>query len=244
MKVLVPFKRVQDVASGDPSGASEARQWIVNPFDQIAVEEAVRARERGVADEVVGVTIGPATADEQVRAVLAMGVNRAVRVDDNREIDPYTVARILVAVAKREGPDLILMGKQAVDDDAGQVGQMLAGLLNWPQATFVCRVEFLADKRLKCTRETDAGLEVIIVRLPAVVTADLRLNEPRYVSLPGLMKARRLAIEVLTCEQLDVNVQPRTRILASAPGPKRSAGVRLESVEELFARLRQHDKVM
>ena len=224
---------------------SEARPWIINPFDEIAIEEALRIRERGEAREVVGVTIAPSAAEEQIRAALAMGLDRALRVDDRRELDPYAVARILLAVVRQEKPDLVLMGKQAVDDDANQVGQMLAGLLNWPQATFVSKIEFLnGGQRAQCTRETDRGLEVIAVNLPAVVTTDLRLNEPRYVSLPGLMKARRRPIELLTCQQLAVGVEPRTTVAATSPAPRRSAGLKVESVEDLLVRLRQHEKVL
>jgi electron transfer flavoprotein beta subunit len=244
LKVLVPFKRVQDVASGASLMSSQESPWIINPFDQIALEEAVRMKERGDAAEVAAVTIAPAAADEQIRAALAMGVDRAVRVDDSRELDPYAVARILMPVVKREMPDLVIMGKQAVDDDANQVGQMLAGLLNWPQATFVSRIEFLDNRRLQCTRETDAGLEVLRLKLPAVLTTDLRLNEPRYVSLPGLMKARRRTIELLTCEQLAVRVEPRTTVLASAPAPRRCPGTRVESIDDLFVRLRQQEKML
>jgi electron transfer flavoprotein beta subunit len=239
MKILVPFKRVPDAAVPDGS------QWIVNPFDEIAIEEALCIRERGEASEVVGVTIGTSAAEEQVRFALGMGLNRAVRVDDARALDPYAVARILMGVVRHEMPGVVIMGKQAVDDDANQVGQMLAGLLNWPQATFVSKIEFLnGGKQARCTRETDRGLEVIIVNFPAVLTTDLRLNEPRYVSLPGLMKARRRPIEVLTCAQLGLSVRPRTAVLASVPAPRRSAGVRVDSVEDLVICLRQKEKVL
>lgn len=239
MKIVVPFKRVPDAASPDGS------QWVINPFDEIAMEEALRIKERGEASEVVAITIGSPAAEEQVRASLAMGVDRAIRVDDSRPLDPYAVARILKAVMGRESPDLVIMGKQAVDDDANQVGQMLAGLLQWPQATFVSRIEFEnGGKQARCTRETDRGLEIVAIQLPAVITADLRLNEPRYVSLPGLMKARRRPIEILTCDQLQLSVRPRTTVLATTPAPRRSNGVKVESVEELLNRLQQQDKVL
>jgi electron transfer flavoprotein beta subunit len=219
---------------------------MLNPFDEIAIEEALRIRERGEAAEVTGVTVGEAAAEEQVRTALAMGLDRALRIDDSRSLDPYAVARILAAVVHREEPGLVLMGKQAVDDDANQVGQMLAGLLGWPQATFASKIEFLAaGGQARCTRETDAGLEVIEVNLPAVITADLRLNEPRYVSLPGLMKARRRPIELLSLEQLGVaGVQPRTTLLSVRPAPRRAAGQRVESVQELVRRLREKEKVI
>jgi electron transfer flavoprotein beta subunit len=180
-----------------------------------------------------------------VRAALAMGIDRAIRIDDARPLDPYAVARILRALVEKEAPQIVLMGKQAVDDDSNQVGQMLAGLLGWPQATFVSKIEFLDERRrARCTRETDAGLEVVDVTLPAIITTDLRLNEPRYVSLPGLMKARKKAIEVLSCEQFGVAVAPLTTTLSTARPPKRSAGTRLESVEELVTKLKEEAKVL
>ncbi len=241
MKVLVSFKSVPDANNVAVAGAAVVTpKSVINPFDEIAIEEALRIRERGEATEIVGVTIGVPAVDEQIRAALAMGVDRAIRIDDSRALDPYAVARILGAVVKREAPHVVIMGKQAVDDDSNQVGQMLAGLLGWPQATFVSKVEFLYDKRrTRCTRETDAGLEVVEVDLPAIITADLRLNEPRYVSLPGLIKARRKPIEVLTCDQLGVTVRPLTTVLSIARPPKRAAGTRVESVEELITKLKE-----
>lgn len=242
MKILVPFKPVPDVAA---AASGDGAKWVINYFDEIALEEALRIRERGEAQEVVGVTVAPLDREEQVRAALAMGVDRALRVDDDRSLDPYVVARLLAAVVAREGPSLVLMGKQATDDDAGQVGPMLAGLLNWPQATFVSRVEFIPGAaEVQCLRETDGGVETIAVRLPAVITADLRLNEPRYVSLPGLMKARRRPIEVLSASELGPSLAPRTTILNVQPAPRRTAGVRVESVEELVTRLRVDEKVL
>ncbi|HSU85354.1 MAG TPA: electron transfer flavoprotein subunit beta/FixA family protein, partial [Chthoniobacterales bacterium] len=218
---------------------------VINPFDEIAIEEALRIRERGEATEIVGVTIGVPAVDEQIRAALAMGVDRAIRIDDSRVLDPYAVARVLRALVEREAPHVVVMGKQAVDDDSNQVGQMLAGLLGWPQATFVSKIEFLDNRtRARCTRETDAGLEIIEVNLPAVITTDLRLNEPRYVSLPGLMKARKKPIELLTCEELDVNVEPLTTVLSTSRPPKRTPGARVGSVEELVTKLKEEAKVL
>ncbi|MBA2436266.1 MAG: electron transfer flavoprotein subunit beta/FixA family protein [Chthoniobacterales bacterium] len=245
-KILVPFKSVPDpYAEATPGGSASTAKAVINPFDEIAIEEALRIRERGEATEIVGLTIGPAAVDEQVRAALAMGVDRAVRVDDARALDPYAVARILRAAVEKEAPQVVLMGKQAVDDDSNQAGQMLAGLLGWPQATFVSKIELLENgARACCTRETDGGLEVIEVNLPAIVTTDLRLNEPRYVSLPGLMKARKKPIEVLTCEQLGVQVEPLTTTLSIARPPKRAAGARVESVEELVRKLKEEAKVI
>ncbi len=241
MKILVPFKRVPDPAAAGGDGA----QWVVNPFDEIAIEEALRIRENGVADELVGVTIAPSDAEEQMRVPLAMGLDRVIRIEDARALDSYAVARILVGVVRRENPDLVLMGKQAVDDDSNQTGQMLAALLGWPQATFVSKVEWLeGNTAIHCVRETDRGLETIEMPLPAVVTADLRLNEPRYVSLPGLMKARRRPIEVLSAGDLGVTVEPRTKVVGTAQAPKRKGGIKVESVEDLMNRLRTHDKVL
>jgi len=246
MKIIVSFKSVPDPNEVAVGGvAVSTPKSVINPFDEIAIEEALRIRERGDATEIVSVTIGAPPVDEQIRAALAMGVDRAIRIDDSRALDPYAVARILGALIEKESPNIVIMGKQAVDDDSNQVGQMLAGLLRWPQATFVSKIEFLDDKtRARCTRETDAGLEIIEIELPAIITTDLRLNEPRYVSLPGLMKARRKPIEVLTCEQLGVYVQPVTTVISTARPPKRVAGTRVESVEELVTKLKQEAKVI
>jgi len=241
MKIMVTFKRVPDPASTAPG----ENQWLVNPFDAIAIEEACRIRERGEATEVVGVTIGAPPADEQARTALAMGIDRAIRVDDARSLDPFAVAALLEAVVKRENPDLVLMGKQAVDDDSNQVGQMLAGRLGWAQATFISKLTLPeGGTHALCVRETDRGLETLQVRLPAVVTADLRLNEPRYVSLPGLMKARRKPIEVLSSASLPTRVEPQTVVMQTVFPPKRPAGARVASLEELLAALQDRDKVL
>jgi electron transfer flavoprotein beta subunit len=246
MKILVPFKSVPDPNDATVAGAAASTpKSVINPFDEIAIEEALRIRERGDAVHIVGVTIGPPAVDEQIRAALAMGIDRVIRIDDSRALDPYAVARILRALIQKEAPHLVIMGKQAVDDDSNQVGQMLAALLRWPQATFVSKIEFLDNKtRARCTRETDAGLEVVAIKLPAVITTDLRLNDPRYVSLPGLMKARRKPIEVLTCDQLRMTVRPLTTVLSTTRPPKRAAGTRVESVEELVMKLKQEAKIL
>jgi electron transfer flavoprotein beta subunit len=246
MKILVPFKSVPDPNDATmPGEAGSATKSVINPFDEIAIEEALRIRERSDAAEIVGVTIGAPAIDEQIRAALAMGIDRTIRVDDSRALDPYAVARILRAVVEKEVPHIVIMGKQAVDDDSNQVGQMLAALLRWPQATFVSKIEFLDKKtRARCTRETDSGLEVVAIELPAIITTDLRLNEPRYVSLPGLLKARRRPIEILTCDQLKVVVRPLTTVLSITSPPKRAAGTRVDTVEELIARLKQEAKVL
>jgi electron transfer flavoprotein beta subunit len=246
MKILVPFKSVPDPNDAAVAGApASAPKSVINPFDEIAIEEALRIRERGDAAQIVGVTIGAPAVDEQIRAALAMGVDRAIRIDDSRALDPYAVARILRALIDREAPHVVIMGKQAVDDDSNQVGQMLAALLRWPQATFVSKIEFLDNKtRARCTRETDAGLEVVEINLPAIITTDLRLNEPRYVSLPGLMKARRKPIEILTCDELGITVRPLTIVLSTTRPPRRATGTRVESVGELVVKLKQEAKVL
>ncbi len=246
MKILVCFKSVPDpYEAAAPGGSGSTAKSVLNPFDEIAIEEALRIRERGEATEVAGVTIGPPAVEEQVRAAMAMGVDRVIRVDDSRPLDPYAIARILRTVVTKEAPQVVLMGKQAVDDDSNQVGQMLAGLLDWPQATFVSKIEFLDNRtRARCTRETDAGLEIIDMTLPGVITADLRLNEPRYVSLPGLMKARKKPIEVQTCEQLGVTVQPLTTLVTTARPPKRAGGSKVESIQDLVTKLKEEAKVL
>jgi electron transfer flavoprotein beta subunit len=246
MKILVPFKSVPTAESWGTSGPpSREAPREINPFDAIALEEAIVWRERGAAREVVGVTIGGSEVEEQARAALAMGCDRVLRVSDARPLDPYAIAKILRAVVLREDPRLVLMGKQAVDDDSNQVGQMLAGCLGWPQATFVSQLELAADgQQLTCTRETDSGLEVIRVSLPAIVTTDLRLNEPRYVSLPGLIKARRKPIETVTTEELGVAVEPLTKLVSISAAPARPAGRRVASVDELMDRLEREAKVL
>jgi electron transfer flavoprotein beta subunit len=237
MKVLVCFKSVPDPA--------DATRRILNPFDEIAIEEALRLREQNHITEIVAVTIGPAQVEEQIRSALAMGCDRAIRIEETRTLDPYAIAKILKAVIQKENPAIVIMGKQAIDDDCNQVGQMLAGLLDWPQATFISKLELIENKsKARCTRETDGGLEVIAVRLPAIITTDLRLNEPRYVSLPGLMKARRKPIEILTSAELNVDVRPRTTIISTTPPPTRPAGSRVASVDELLNKLHTDAKVI
>ncbi len=260
MKILVPIKRVPAPETrirvlDDGRGIeTEGVTWVVNPFDEIAVEEALLIRS-GVTEgveaalsgdlEIIAVTIGAGECVEQLRTALAMGADRAIHVHEEAALEPLNVAKILRAVVSREKPDLVLMGKQAIDDDANQTGQMLAALLGWPQATFVSYLEFLdGGARAECSRETDAGIEVIRVRLPAVVTTDLRLNQPRYVSLPGIMRARSKPVETLTCADLGVTPTARVRVLGLEPPPQRSAGVRVGSVEELVERLRDEARVL
>jgi len=241
MKILVPFKAVPDPDAVIPGRGEFADvKWMINPFDSIALEEALQIRDRGDATEVVAVTIGPPRIEEQVRVALAMGVERATRVDESRTIDPYFIAHLLRAVVARDTPGFVIMGKQAVDDDCNQVGQMLAGLLDWPQATFVSAIEIIdAGRRARCTRETDSGLQVVEISLPAVITTDLRLNEPRYVSLPGLIRARGKPIETIASDELLTDVQPRTRVIRNDRAPSRPQGTQVESATELLTKLRE-----
>jgi electron transfer flavoprotein beta subunit len=249
MKVLVGVKRVVDFnvkirVKSDGSGVETANvKMSMNPFDEIANEEAIRLREAGKAEEVIAVSLGDAKCQETLRTALAMGADRAIHVQTDAELQPLAVAKLLQAVAEREQPGLIILGKQAIDDDSNQTGQMLAALLGWPQGTFASRLE-LADGELQVTREVDAGLEKVILKLPAVVTSDLRLNEPRYASLPNIMKAKRKPIDVLTPEELGVDVTPRLKLVKVEEPPKRQAGVKVASVAELVDKLRREAKVI
>lgn len=241
MKILVPVKRVMDVNTRvrvrpDGSGIDTAgARFALNPFDEIAMEQAARLREAGTATDVLAVTIGDQ--DDVLRTALAMGADRALRVATDVDIQPLAAARTLAALVAREAPDLVLMGKQATDDDANQTGQMLAGLLDWAQGTFAARLD-VSDNHVRIGRETDAGVEVLDLALPAVITCDLRLVVPRYPSLPNLMKAKRKPIDTVTPEDLGVDVTPRLTTLSVAEPPARRAGVRVDSVEDLVARLR------
>lgn len=251
MKILVPLKRVPDSDSrirvrADRSGIeTDGVKFAVNPFDLIALEEALRLREKTGPGEIVVVTIGGDECAEQLRTGLAMGADRAILVKADGPLDSLAVAKILAAVFRREQPSLVLMGKQAIDDDSNQAGQMLAGLLGVGQITFVSKLE-LADglATARCSRETDAGIEQVTVTLPAVLTADLRLNEPRYVSLPGIMKAKKKLLEEITLGALGVGATGRTRVLKLEHPPGRKAGVRVKTVDELIARLRDEAKVL
>jgi electron transfer flavoprotein beta subunit len=250
MRILVAVKPVPNPdekvrIKGDGSGiVLEGVKMVLNPFDEIAVEEALRIKEaRG--GEVVVVTVGPGESEQQVRTALAMGADRAVLVEAPRELDPLGVAKVLARVVARESPDLVLMGKQAVDDDSNQVGQILSALLGWPQATFASRVAFAEDGRtLHVAREVDGGLETVAVPLPCVVTTDLRLNEPRYASLPGIMKARKKEMAVIEAASLGVDLSPRVRVLSLAPPKERAGGRRVADVAELVAKLRTEAKVL
>ncbi|VTZ65468.1 electron transfer flavoprotein subunit beta/FixA family protein [Sinorhizobium medicae] len=243
MKLLVPIKRVVDYnvkvrVNPDGSGVELANvKMSMNPFDEISVEEAIRLKEAGKAEEVVVVSIGPTKAEETLRTALAMGADRAILVDTDDAIEPLGVAKILKAVVEAEKPDLIVMGKQAIDDDSNQTGQMLAGLLGYAQATFASKIE-IGDGSAIVTREVDGGLQTIEVRLPAVVTADLRLNEPRYASLPNVMKSKKKPLEKKTPSDFGVDVTPRFRVLKTEEPGSRKAGIRVGSVEELISNLK------
>ena len=244
MKILVCLKRVVDYnvrvkVKPDRSGVvTDGVKMSINPFDEIALEEALRIKEKGDADEVVAVTIGPGEAQQQLRTGLAMGADRAILVKVDEAPLPLDAARILKAVTEQEEPDMVIMGKQAIDDDANQTGQMLSALLDWPQATFVSKLEF-ADGKATCTREVDLGLETIEVDLPAVVTTDLRLNEPRYVKLPEIMKAKKKPLDETSADDLGVEIEGGLEATAYEPPPKREAGVKVESVDELVAKLKE-----
>ena len=243
MKVLVPVKRVVDYnvkvrVKADQSGVDLANvKMSMNPFDEIAVEEAVRLKEKGKAKEIVVVSIGPQQASETIRTALAMGADRGILVKTDSPIEPLAVAKLLKAIVDAEKPDLVITGKQAIDDDANQVGQMLAALLGWPQGTFAHALE-LGDASAKITREIDGGLQTVEVKLPAVMTTDLRLNEPRYASLPNIMKAKKKPIDEKSPADLGVDITPRFKVLKVTEPPKRSGGVKVAGVGELLDKLK------
>jgi len=249
MKVLVPVKRVIDSnvkarVKSDQTGVDLANvKMSINPFCEIAVEEAVREKEKGVASEVVAVSIGPTQAQETIRNALAMGADRGILVETSADPEPLAVAKLLKAVIEEEKPDLVLMGKQAIDGDNNATGQMLAALLGWPQATFASKVE-IEGAKAKVTREVDGGLQTIEVDLPAVVTADLRLNEPRYASLPNIMKAKKKPIDVKSADSLGVDIAPRLTVLKVTEPPKRQAGIKVENAAELVAKLKNEAGVI
>jgi electron transfer flavoprotein beta subunit len=243
MKVLVPVKRVIDYnvkvrVKADQSGVDLANvKMSMNPFDEIAVEEAVQLKEKGKATEVVVLSIGPQQATETIRTALAMGADRGILVKTDQTVEPLAVAKIIKAVVEAEKPDLVITGKQAIDDDANQVGQMLAALLDWPQATFAHSLE-LGDGSAKVSREIDGGLQTVEVKLPAVMTTDLRLNQPRYASLPNIMKAKKKPIDEKTPADLGVDITPRIKVLKVSEPPKRGGGMKVASVSELLDRLK------
>ncbi len=249
MKVLVPVKRVIDSnikarVKSDQTGVDLANvKMSINPFCEIAVEEAVRMKEKGVADEVVAVSIGPVQAQETIRTALAMGADRGLLIQTDADPEPLAVAKLLKAVVEEEKPDLVLMGKQSIDGDNNAVGQMLAALLDWPQATFASKIE-IAGGKATVTREVDGGLQVLELDLPAVVTADLRLNEPRYASLPNIMKAKKKPIDVKETAAFAADIAPHLKVEKVAEPAKRQAGVKLETAADLVAKLKNEAGVL
>ena len=249
MKLLVPVKRVVDYnvkvrVKADGTGVETANvKMSMNPFDEIAVEEAVRLKEKGIATEIVAVSCGPKACSEQIRTALAMGADRGILVEHDGTLEPLAVAKLLKAIVAKESPELVILGKQAIDDDMNATGQMLAALLGWAQGAFASKVEKDGGD-LKVTREVDGGLETVQLKLPAVVTADLRLNEPRYASLPNIMKARKKPIEETNPAALGVDVTPRLTVLKVEEPAKRQAGKKVGSVQELVEKLRNEAKVI
>ncbi len=249
MKILVPVKRVIDYnvkvrVKADQSGVELANvKMAMNPFDEIAVEEAVRLKEKGVVTEIVAVSCGVAQCQETLRTAMAIGADRGILVETDAEVQPLAVAKVLKALIDKEQPQLIILGKQAIDDDSNQTGQMLAALADLPQGTFASKVEVAGDK-VNVTREVDGGLETVSLSLPAVVTTDLRLNEPRYVTLPNIMKAKKKPLDTVKPADLGVDVNPRIKTLTVAEPPKRSAGIKVPDVATLVAKLKNDAKVI
>ena len=249
MKVLVPVKRVIDYnvkvrVKADNSGVELANvKMAMNPFDEIAVEQALRLKEAGGAEEVVVVSIGPAQNQETIRTALAMGADRGIHIEASHDIEPLAVAKLLKAVVERETPGLVLVGKQAIDDDCNQTGQMLAALLGWAQGTFVSALEVAGDKS-KIVREVDGGLEHLEIKMPAIVSVDLRLNEPRYASLPNIMKAKKKPLDSQTVDELGVDISPRLTIVKVEEPAARDAGIKVADVKELVEKLKNEAKVI
>ena len=249
MKILVPVKRVVDYnvkikVKNDNSGIDlENVKMSMNPFDEIAVEEAVRLKEKKLCDEITAISIGSAKSEETLRTALAIGVDKGILVETEEEVQPLEVAKILKEVVKKNNPDLVLMGKQAIDDDSNQTGQMLAALLGWPQGTFASKLE-INGKKINVTREIDGGLETLGMELPAIITTDLRLNEPRYASLPNIMKAKQKPVEKITPNDLNVEIKQRLKTLKVTEPPKKTPGIKVDSVQELISKLHEVEKVI
>lgn len=249
MKVLVPVKRVVDYnvkvrVKADETDVDLANvKMSMNPFDEIAVEEAVRLKEKGIVSEVVAISCGPAACQDTLRSAMAMGADRGILVETDAELQPLAVAKLLKAVCEKETPTLVICGKQAIDDDANQTGQMLAALMDWPQATFASKIELIADK-VTVTREIDGGLETLAMSLPAIVTTDLRLNEPRYATLPNIMKAKKKPLDTIAAESLGVDIAPRLKTIKVSEPPKRAGGVKVADVADLLNKLRNEAKVI
>ena len=249
MKIIVPVKRVIDAyvsvrVKADESGVEDANvKMSMNPFCEIAVEEAMRLKEAGKAQEVIAVSAGPSACQETLRTALAMGADRAILIETDAELQPLAVAKLLKAICDKENPDLVLMGKQAIDGDHNQTGQMLSAMLDWGQATFASKVE-IEDQSATVTREIDGGLETLKLKMPCVITADLRLNEPRYASLPNIMKAKKKQLDTLTPDELSVDITPAYKTVKVSEPPVRQAGVMVESVDDLVEKLRNEAKVI
>ena len=249
MKILVPIKRVVDYnvkvrPKADESGVDLNNvKMAINPFCEIAVEEAVRLKESGSATEIVAVTVGAENSQEQLRTALALGADRAILVETDLEVEPLGISKVLKAIVEKESPNLIVMGKQAMDGDNNQTGQMLAALMNYPQATFASELKIEGEKAV-VTREVDGGLQTISINLPAVVTSDLRLNEPRYASLPNIMKAKQKPLDIIKSDDLGVDLNPRISTLKVSPPPEREAGIIVESVDPLVEKLKNEAKVI
>ena len=249
MKILVPIKRVVDYnvkvrPKADESGVDLNNvKMAINPFCEIAVEEAVRLKEAGSASEIIAVTVGAENAQEQLRTALALGADRAILVETDLEVEPLGISKVLKAIVEKESPNLIVMGKQAIDGDNNQTGQMLAALMNYPQATFASELKIEGEKAV-VTREVDGRLQTISINLPAVVTSDLRLNEPRYASLPNIMKAKQKPLEIIKSDDLGVDLNPRISTLKVSPPPEREAGIIVESVDQLVEKLKNEAKVI
>jgi electron transfer flavoprotein beta subunit len=249
MKILVPVKRVVDYnvkikVKSDNSGVDlENTKMSMNPFDEIAVEEAVKLKEKKICDEIIAISIGSAKSEETLRTALAVGADKGILIETEEEVQPLEVAKILKEIIKKNNPDLVLMGKQAIDDDSNQTGQMLAALLGWPQGTFASKLE-INGKKINVTREIDGGLETLGMELPAIVTTDLRLNEPRYASLPNIMKAKQKPIEKITPGDLNIEIKQRLKTLKVTEPPKKEAGIKVDSVQELISKLHEKEKVI
>ena len=249
MKILVPVKRVIDYnvkarVKADKTGVDLANvKMSMNPFDEIAVEEAIRKKETGQAEEIIAVSIGPAQAQETLRTALAMGADRAILIQTDDIVEPLAVAKLLKAVVDAEQPKLVILGKQAIDDDSNQTGQMLAALLGWPQGTFASIVKVVGDG-IEVTREVDGGLETVALTLPAIVTTDLRLNEPRYASLPNIMKAKKKQLDVKTAADYGVDISPRLKTLKVEEPAKRAGGIKVKTIEELVDKLKNEAGVI
>ena len=249
MKVLVPVKRVVDYnvkirVKPDETGVETANvKMSMNPFDEISVEEAVRLKESGTANEVVIVSVGPQQSQETIRTALAMGADRGVLVQTDEDVEPLAVAKLLKTVAEKENPDVVIAGKQAIDDDSNQVGQLLAAMLGWSQATNASKIQ-LGESETEVVREIDGGLETVKVKMPAVITVDLRLNEPRYASLPNIMKAKKKPIDTMTPDDLEVDITPRLKTLKVTEPPSRDGGEILENIDALIEKLKNEAKVI